>query len=552
MPTMTPVDSDPFAPTQSRLTPVDHDPFAQTSPGATSAPISPSAPGAVGQASSPGAQASSFDPNWKPSGNALWDFLSRPRAQTEGFGQAANDAVRAVTDAATFGGADRLASYMSGTDLAQERAQTQAAHQRLGLMDYPTAALGYAAVPGTGVLGGVTGGIAEGAAAGGLGALGHDQNVTGGALTGGLGGLAGGVLGKAAGGIANKIVGPPDVNAAAGKITSALGQNTTDQYQALKTVPYSDVGQAAANARAEIEANYPGGPKGSTMQQAAPRTMGVLANIDRSTAPSASQALSGQDAANYLLSQRGTMSPDDYTSAWGQLANTGEITPPGQTTTLTGHDILTSLDKLRDIQGPMAGAENDLAPIVEKHLNNVLANSAPTNGMPVGTGAQMLNAAKQANKLSQSASGLQTAAADLRDFGTSPASWAQDQAKYWPQGSDQYKALSNIANSGGAPGGQSAYTVTHGVVHPLVEGLALATLPPAVAPAAAAMATFMGAKPLLNKAMGDGSTASQLNSIYKAYPTLTRRQFTPPSGPDPGAALRALILGQASSNQKPF
>ena len=33
MPTLTPVEGDPFAQTQSKLTPVDHDPFAPGGPG---------------------------------------------------------------------------------------------------------------------------------------------------------------------------------------------------------------------------------------------------------------------------------------------------------------------------------------------------------------------------------------------------------------------------------------------------------------------------------------------------------------------------------------
>lgn len=528
----------------------------------TSAPISPSSPGGVGQASD--GQDLGSTAFWNKPADASWSdyLLAHLAKQTQGAGQASEDYGRAIADTTTFGQSDRLLAAINGTSLADERNQTAAAHQRLGAGDYIANAAGYLPLGELGIAGRLGGGLlgmmGEGAALGAAGALGHDQSVTRGAIAGGIGGGVGGVASKVlinpiAGGIANKLGMGPDINAAAGKITSQFEQNTADAYQALKTVPYSDVGQAAANARAEIEAAYPGGPKGSTMQQAAPRTMGVLANIDRATAPSSSPALNGQDAANYLLSQRGTMSPDDYTAAWAQLAKTGEIASPGQQTTLTGHDILTWLDKLRDIQGPLAGPENDLAPIVEKHLNNVLANSAPTNGMPVGTGAQMLTAAKEANKLSQSASGLQTAARKLRDYGTSPASWAEDQSKFYPDpNSPQYQALSKIANSGGAPGGQGGYTITHGFVHPVVEGLALATLPAGIAPAAAAALTFMGIKPMINAGMGAGTKAAQLSQLYKSYPAMTGQQFTPPTGPDAGAALRALILGHAAANQKPF
>ena len=481
-------------------------------PTSTSSPISPSSPGGVGQ---PGP--SSFDPSWQPSGNALWDFLSRPRAQTEGVGQAANDAVRAITDAATFGYADRLAAYMGGTDLQQERDQTQAAHQRLGLMDYPASGLGYAAVPGTGVLGGVRGAIAEGVGAGALGAYGHDQNVAGGAIAGGLGGLAGGALGKAAGGIANKVVGGPDINAAAGDITSALEADTTAKFKKADDVFYPATGRAnpvfdaTTNASNDIDTQWPG----LGTQNNAPQSMAVLKN----------------------------------------LRNQAEAAQSGSQVQ-TGGDILTAIQKLDRIQRASRGTPEDaVAPIIQQHLQNVLDTVQPiTPGQSAGYGAQVIADANAAHKLSSNAADLQQMAQSLRGFGQSPASTAQSIAEKWYNNPNlpEYKALSNIANSGGAPGGQSGYTVTHGIVHPIVEGLALAALPPAVAPAAAAAATFMGIKPLLSKGLGAGSTASQLNSIYKAYPTLTGRQFTPPAGPDPGAALRALILGQAASNQKPF
>lgn len=486
-------------------------------PAATSAPISPSSPGGVGQSSSGQAPASSFDPSWKPSGNALWDFLSRPRAQTEGVGQAANDVVRSLTDVATFGGADRLAAYMGGTDLAQERAETQAAHQRLGLMDYPVAGLGYAAVPGTGVLGGVRGAITEGVGAGVLGAYGHDQNVTAGALTGGLGGLAGGALGKAAGGIANKIIGPPDINAAAGDITSALQADTKAKFKKADDVFYPATGKAnpvfdaTTNASNDIDTQWPG----LGTQNNAPQSMSVLNKLRMQ----ASAAQSGSQVQ-------------------------------------TGGDILTAIQKLDRIQRASRGTPEDaVAPIIQQHLQNVLDTVQPiTPGQPAGYGAQVIAEANAAHKLSSNAADLQQMAQSLRGFGQSPASTAQSIAEQWYNNPNlpQYKALSNIANAGGAPGGQSSYTMTHGIVHPLVEGLALATLPPGIAPTAAAAATFMGVKPALNAALGAGSKAAQLNEIYRSYPTLTGRQFTPPTGPDPGAALRALILGQAASNQRPF
>ena len=560
------------------------------SPAATSAPISPSAPGGAGQGPQGGAsmfthvaadQPASFtnpnDPglpsvlnntsNMSTSDLILAHLasLGKTAGQT---GQFADDMVRAATN--TFGAGDRFAAGMSGLtgvgggDLAAQRADTAAANARLppeariaaNMIGYgPLAAQGIA----TGLGGGIKGAVAEGATSGLLSAAGNRspfdigsdvRGTLGGAALGIPGGVGSKILNAGAGAIANKLGAAGPLANPAADITAALKANKEDKFGAFNDLPFAgnDIGQAAANARAEIEDTYPGGPAGSAMQQAAPRSMAVLGGIEkRLKAGAQGQTLSGQDAANWLIGQRGTMSPDDYSDAWTQLSKTGEIAQPGHLPTQSGADLLTSLDKLRDIQGPTAGAENDIAPIIEKHLNNMLATSAPANGLPIGAGASMLQDARAAQPLYKNALGLQKAASDLKNFGTSPAAWAQQTADRWhpDENSPQYQALSNIANAGGAPLGQSSYTLTHGVVHPIVEGLALATLPAAIAPAAAAGATFLGLKPMLSAAMGAGSKAGQMNALRANYPALTGRQFVPPppSGPDLSPAARALLFG---------
>jgi hypothetical protein len=410
--------------------------------------------------------------------------------------------------------------------LATERAQTQAAHQRLGAGDYIANAAGYLPLGELGIAGKLGGGLlgmtGEGAALGAAGAAGHDQNITQGALAGGAGGFAGGALSKAvinpiAGGIAGKLGMAPDINAAAGDITSSLEKDTKAKFAQADNVFYPATGKAnpvfdaTTNASNAIDTQWPG----LGTQNNAPQSMSVLNQVRN-------QAATAQNGSQVQ----------------------------------TAGDILTAMQKLDRIQrGRQGTPENAVAPIIQEHLQNVLDNVQPvTPGQPAGYGAQVIKDAKAAYQLSSNAGDLQQWAQSLRAFGASPASQAQNLAEtfYKDPNSPQYKALSNIANSGGAPGGQNAYTLTHGVVHPLVEGAAFAMLPPGIAPAAAAAATFMGIKPALGKAMGAGSTASQLNSIYKAYPTLTGQQFTPPGNPDAGAALRALILGHAAANQKPF
>jgi hypothetical protein len=490
------------------------------SPGATSAPISPVAPGGAGQG--PQGQDLGSTAFWnKPAGASWSDYLLAHLAkQGQGFGQAADDYVRAATDTATFGQADRLAAYMNGTNLADERAQTQAAHQRLGAGDYIANAAGYLPLGELGIAGKLGGGLlgmtGEGAALGAAGAAGHDQNITGGAIAGGVGGLAGGAASKAiinpvAGALANKLGMGADVNAAAGDITSSLKDTRDAAYDKLKDVFYkpNDLLDALDQTKTDIFASDPGGD--------------LWDNAPRSKA-----------AFNAL-----------YTRAADTAVNP----------TQTAHGILTTMDKLNDIQRSPGGPENDIAPIIKDRLNNFLQTANPVNpNLGPGDAANMLEAAKAAHQQYANASDLQQWAQSLRGFGASPAGQAQNVAEsfYRDPNSPQYQALSNIANAGGAPGGQNAYSLVHGLVHPAVETAAMATMHPAVAVPVAAAATFLGAKPAINAAMGAGSKASQLNAIYKAYPTMTGQQFTPPGSPDAGAALRALILGRAASNQRPF
>jgi hypothetical protein len=495
MPTLTPVDNDPFAQAaQPGLTPVDHDPFG-----------------------TPGGQDLGSTAFWNKPADASWSdyLLAHLAKQTQGFDQAGADYGRAIADTTTFGQSDRALAALNGTDLATERAQTQAAHQRLGAGDYIANAAGYLPLGELGIAGKLGGGLlgmtGEGAALGAAGAAGHDQNITQGALAGGAGGFAGGALSKAvinpiAGGIANKLGMAPDINAAAGDVTSALKDTRDAAYDKMKGVFYKpdDLLDHLDQTKADIYASDPGGD----LVGAAPRSMAALNSLYTRTADTA-------------------------------------VNP-----TQTAHGILTTIDKLSDIQRSPGGPENDIAPIIKDRLNNFLQTANPVNAdLGPGDASSMLATAQGAHKQYANARDLQQAAQSLRGFGQSPASWAQNTAEsFHPDpNSPQYKALSNIANSGGAPGGQSSYTMTHGIVHPIVEGLALAALPPAVAPAAAAAATFMGIKPALGKILGAGSTGSQLSSIYKAYPTLTGQQFTPPGNPDAGAALRALILGRAAA-----
>ena len=150
------------------------------------------------------------DPTWKPTGDAGRDFMTYPRAKTEGVGAAALDTGLSAQDAATFG---------YGTKALGAQKAVEQANQNLGVLSPLVQGAAYVAGPGkilgplakggaalTG-LGGEGAGLlsrtgasmiaggTEGAAAGGLGAAGHDQDVAQGMLTGGVTGTVGGAFG---------------------------------------------------------------------------------------------------------------------------------------------------------------------------------------------------------------------------------------------------------------------------------------------------------------------------------------------------------------------
>lgn len=141
--------------------------------------------------------------------------------------KAADDMVRIGANAVTLGGADRLAAYMGGTSLEQEKQATKGARERAGSAAYAGDIIGgilpaskamsagqavaKAAAPGlfakAGYGAATAGAGAVGAGMGATEAILQDENVT----TGALGGLAAGSIGKVAGdaaiGAVNKIAG---------------------------------------------------------------------------------------------------------------------------------------------------------------------------------------------------------------------------------------------------------------------------------------------------------------------------------------------------------
>ncbi|HEX5211643.1 MAG TPA: hypothetical protein VFW22_07910 [Pseudolabrys sp.] len=460
---------------------------------------------------------SAADPlaGYKPPVSQSWtDYLLGHLA---GAPKTADDFVRAATDAMTFGYGDKAIGYLTGQN---ESALTQAARGRLGTAGNIAADVtGYAMGPGelniAGRLGGgIIGSAIEGAGAGAASAAGHDQNPVGGAVTGGLTGGGGGALAKIASpvvkGVANKLgYGPPS----AGDITDNLATAKTAAYDQLKNVIYSGdpVLTAAQNARVAIETADPGG----ALRQNAPRTMAELSRIENRTWP--------------IGFNRATQQP----------------IYPAQ----TAHDVLTSLDNLRDYQGPSAGAENDLAPIVEQHLNGVLA-STPLAGSP-GNGADLLAKAKAANALFKNAENLQewkrvASIPGQQSVGSAAGAELKANPQFYDQGqSDALKSLAATGDKGASPYG----TFRH-VMHPLIEGaihggglLGAGEITGHMPEFATMAALYGGAIPIYKAIQAARGAGNVQGALEGAYPALTGYDIRNQAPDAFNRAFRNLVFG---------
>jgi hypothetical protein len=266
----------------------------------------------------------------------------------------------------TFGGADWLASKLPGVDLAQERAKTQAARAAVGpVASFAADLAGYGMGPGK-LLGplaasaGWAAPVAEGAAAGALGGFGHGGdagNVAIDAITGGAFGGTAGLASRALAPLARKIMPgatPADVTAAA---KAARGQ----AYDALKDVFYKpgNVDAAIAAARNDIKL----ADLAWELRAGAPRSMAALNSLS---------------------------------------ARVGDPQYPAQ----TAHSVYTTVQNLDDYTGQGAGAENDIATLIRRRLNDFLANATPVSATPTSAAA-LIKQANDAHKTYANAAALQ-------------------------------------------------------------------------------------------------------------------------------------------------
>jgi hypothetical protein len=417
-----------------------------------STPLAPTAPAPAAAAAAPAAASS--DPAdlgttaiWNKPDDASWsDFMLAHLAKPfQGAGQATDDYVRTATDAATFGLGDRLASYMGGTDLADERAKTTAAAGRLGIMAPVVDAASYAMGPGELGLaakiggkvapavgkwaGGVLGSAAEGAGASALGAAGHDEDVGSSALLGGALGAAGGSLGG--------VVGRGGV--------------------------------------------LPSAPSADDLTAAAKTAYKPLTNVLYDASKEVHPALDPIDAQNALRDWSGYK--------WGDASKTSkEINTLLDKPQLSANDLQQSQSYLKGIASDGRSDPNDAmyAAHYAGKLQDVLDNATPQTGVPQNwtnpTGAPSFASAQKAagDALYGKAQDVgrlndwidKAAVPQGPDVGSQASSYLRTGAgqKFAAPGSPQYDALSTLAaTSGGAANSAapSAFDVRH-LAHPLV------------------------------------------------------------------------------------
>ena len=442
--------------------------------------------------------------------------------------QQADDLVRGATN--TFGLGDRFAAMMSnltgigGGDLAAQR-QTSAARAQADPLYGVGQAAGYIPLGAEGLTarmgGGVLGTMGEGAIAGAGGAVGNqDPNSTWGQT--GTNALTGGVIGAAVGaplGVLSKFGGGPATGAVMQQragITDAAEKAKDDAFAALQAPKYekNELLDRLDAVKDQLYANDPDG----TLPKAAPQSMKIFNDLYNQAAKVPTQSASALN------------------------------------------------DTIRDLDGPQgygAGAENPVAKHFQNGLTNILQTLDPvTNHSPADVQGMLTNA-DDAYKTFKNAEGLQQSGQNLKAFGTSPGSWAQNVAqKYYPKqatpfainpndpAASQYAALAGIANKAGG-GGMTPYGVQHALHEPIEmasEGLGSALAGPAgaITGGIAGNALAYGLKPVIGAGLGRMARRGVQTQLNQAYPALTGQSITP----DPGsasAALRTLLFGTMAS-----
>jgi hypothetical protein len=194
-------------------------------------------------------------PEPPPGANRTWGETLR------GYGQAADDAVRAAANAVTFGMADRLAGAMPGTSTAEQVRLTEEARKRSPWLTTAGDVAGAVALPGMGGarlaarfgMGPAARAVGYGAEGAGIGAAqGAGQTYTGNAADYAKNALMGGVFGLGSGAVVGGAFGPrAPVSSARPPTLPEIRRGTDIAYDALRANPTRyDAGEFRAAADA--------------------------------------------------------------------------------------------------------------------------------------------------------------------------------------------------------------------------------------------------------------------------------------------------------------
>lgn len=319
------------------------------------------------------------------------------------LGQAANDILRLGSNAVTFGFRDKLAPYVTGNTVDEERALTAQARERAGSAGLAAELIGGAAIPmgaasagltamkavpagmtGARGLAARTGAMAgEGALYGGVSALGNDQDVLTGMGYGAAGGAAGNLVGEGISAAVSKV---------AGRANPRPQTMGADQLKDASRAAYSRADQAGVIVRPEGIQRLGQQIQGDLVEfgyhpQLQPRVGAVLQELDRlgqgnvtfkgldQMRKIASAAGSSTDASERALASKIVSRIDDY---MGNLGAEDVLTGNAQ-------EASSAIREARDMWGRARKLETA----------NELIERAGLNAGSSGSGGNIENATRQ-------------------------------------------------------------------------------------------------------------------------------------------------------------
>lgn len=433
---------------------------------------------------------------------------------------------RVFDNALTSGTADYLGNLPgTGTNVAAERAKTQAAGQAVGPIASGAADLaGYAMGPGK-ILGPLSGGsaVAEGLMAGTAQTLGQgDTNpldIAKSAGEGALGGKIGQTVGKYGGALIRGAASKLGFGGDPAAVTSAAEQAKTDAYDVFNDVLYhpADIGVGVDNVKAGIYANDLDG----SLRANSPQTSNALDKFynrmnDAATAQTATTGGSLNDTIKQLhgISQKNPTNFEGVAAAQARDGLTDLFHNASPVSAPAGYDPVTALAnaKAANAQFKDASALEGWQKEINKYGGNV---------------------------------GNDVKAYNEEWYGDPRASQTPAQQATTQAGNDALMRIYNTQQQSGAVPRWATSVLHEGIGAALGEGAGhLAGLPVGVGAGLGMAATYGVGKPLMKagKALSQGIDTQQ--AFDQAYPAMTGRSLTPVDTAGIGELLRQLGISQ--------